>query len=245
MNRLLILSCSQRKRLSNELLPAVERYDGPSFRLLRRFLRHAQIKPAMMILSAKYGLINCEYLIPYYDQGITRSAVQHLRPQVGKTLQTIFRGSADKPLEAELFLCMGKSYLETFVENVPSHVLVKHAQGSPGNKLVALHDWLYARYPTSGGNHPEVPLRATFRLRGQSFTLTQYEALEVARMALPQQNHASVDRYSWYVEVEGSRVSPKWLVSLLTGFPVSAFHTDEARRVLRQIGIAVQRERYQ
>lgn len=245
MNQLLILSCSQRKRLNNELLPAVERYDGPSFRLLRRFLRHAEHKPAMLILSAKYGLINCEYPIPYYDQEITRPTVQHLRPQVGQTLRTIFRDTADKPAEAELFLCMGKSYLETFEENVPSHVMVKHAQGSPGNKLAALHDWLYARHPRSGGNPPEITLCATVRLRGQSLTLTKYEALEVARLALPQQNYSSADRHSWYVEVEGYRVSPKWLVSLLTGLPVSAFHTDEARRVLRQIGIAVHRERYQ
>ena len=70
---------------------------------------------------------------------------------------------------------MGKSYLETFEENVPSHVLVKHAQGSPGKKLVALHDWLYARHLTSVGNSPEVTLRVTVRLRGQSFNLPQYE----------------------------------------------------------------------
>jgi len=245
MNRLLILSCSKRKRLNNELLPAVERYDGPSFRLLRRFLRHAEHKPAMMILSAKYGLINCEYPIPYYNLGMTRARAQHLRAQVGETLQTVFRGTTDRPAVAELFLCMGKSYLETFEENVPSHVSVKYAQGTPGNKLAALHDWLYACHPALGGDPREVSLRDTIRLRGQSFALTSDEALEVARLTLPQQNYSSVDRHSWYVEVEGYRVSPKWLVSLLTRLPVSAFHTDEARRVLRQIGITVHRERYQ
>lgn len=37
--RLLILSCSQRKRSTSNLLPAIERYDGPAFQVLRKFLR--------------------------------------------------------------------------------------------------------------------------------------------------------------------------------------------------------------
>jgi hypothetical protein len=36
--RMLILACSQRKLLDEGLLPAVERYDDPAFRVLRRFL---------------------------------------------------------------------------------------------------------------------------------------------------------------------------------------------------------------
>ena len=37
--RLLILSCSQRKHETQEPLPAIERYNGPLFFVLRRFLR--------------------------------------------------------------------------------------------------------------------------------------------------------------------------------------------------------------
>jgi hypothetical protein len=36
---MLILACSRRKRPDEGLLPAIERYDGPAFRVLRRFLR--------------------------------------------------------------------------------------------------------------------------------------------------------------------------------------------------------------
>jgi|SRR5215210_261396 len=42
---MLILACSQRKRLDKKLLPAVERYDGAAFRVLRRFLRENQLNP--------------------------------------------------------------------------------------------------------------------------------------------------------------------------------------------------------
>lgn len=37
--RLLILSCSRRKRSDRGLLPALERYDGPTYRVMNKFLR--------------------------------------------------------------------------------------------------------------------------------------------------------------------------------------------------------------
>lgn len=40
---LLIVACSKRKRLDSSLLPAIERYDGSTFRTIRRFLR---LKPS-------------------------------------------------------------------------------------------------------------------------------------------------------------------------------------------------------
>jgi exonuclease SbcC len=36
--RLLILSCSRKKKTTSQLLPALERYDGPSFRVARKFI---------------------------------------------------------------------------------------------------------------------------------------------------------------------------------------------------------------
>jgi hypothetical protein len=51
-----------------------------------------------------------------------------------------------------------------------------------------------------------------------------------------------VPRYqSWYVVVDNQRVAVKWLVSQITGLPVSAFVSDEARRLLVQLGIKVTR----
>ncbi|NEQ77914.1 MAG: hypothetical protein F6K23_35840 [Okeania sp. SIO2C9] len=36
---LLIISCTRRKSLDVGLIPAIARYDGPKFRVLRRFLQ--------------------------------------------------------------------------------------------------------------------------------------------------------------------------------------------------------------
>lgn len=245
MKRLLILSCSQRKKTNAGSMPAVERYDGPAFRLVRRFLRQTDDKPMMLILSAKYGLIRCEQPVPYYDQRMTQHIARHLRPQIEESLRDILASSPGKSETAELFLCMGKVYLEALEQVIPFHISVKHAHGSPGNKLAALHDWLYARHPIPVGDSVEAHARRVVQLRGRSFELPRQKVFEAVRQALAHQNFKQASHQAWYVEVEGYRVSPKWLVSLLTGLPVSAFHSDEARRVLRQIGIAVHRERYQ
>ena len=39
MQKLLILSCSQRKNPALDLLPAIKRYTGPQFLVLAKFLR--------------------------------------------------------------------------------------------------------------------------------------------------------------------------------------------------------------
>lgn len=67
MRQLLILSCTKRKRQDPGLLPAVDRYDEPSFRLLRRFREHGLELPDVFVLSARYGLIHYEKPIPDYE----------------------------------------------------------------------------------------------------------------------------------------------------------------------------------
>jgi hypothetical protein len=46
--QLLVLSCSQRKLPNPEPLPALERYDGPAFRVLRKFLRESPSKAQIL-----------------------------------------------------------------------------------------------------------------------------------------------------------------------------------------------------
>ncbi len=56
MTRLLIVTCSQRKNPTLGLLPAIDRYDGPAFLVLRKYLREGVgDAPRVLILSAKYG----------------------------------------------------------------------------------------------------------------------------------------------------------------------------------------------
>jgi hypothetical protein len=90
-NRMLILSCSQRKRTDEGLLPAVERYDGPAFRVLRRFLRERPAEaPNVLILSAEHGLIPHDYPIAAYDREMTPTRARELRPLVLAEFDRIF-----------------------------------------------------------------------------------------------------------------------------------------------------------
>ena len=72
---LLIIACSQRKRSELNLLPAIGRYDGVYFRLLRKARREGYWPENldMLILSSKYGLIDLSTPIAYYEQRMTRT----------------------------------------------------------------------------------------------------------------------------------------------------------------------------
>lgn len=68
-DRLLLISCSKRKRADYKLMPAIDRYDGPAFYVLRRYLREIDDRHlSVYILSAEFGIINVQKLIPYYDR---------------------------------------------------------------------------------------------------------------------------------------------------------------------------------
>jgi len=42
MGRLLFIACSQRKNPAEGVLPALDRYDGPAFGVLRKYLRETE-----------------------------------------------------------------------------------------------------------------------------------------------------------------------------------------------------------
>ena len=69
--------------------------------------------------------------------------------------------------------------------------------------------------------------------------LSPDQVLNIAREALLQGTGNPSAIQCWYVLVDGTRVSPKWLVSQLTGLPVASFHSSEARLVLQQLDLEV------
>jgi len=233
-----MLSCSQRKRPDPIPLPAIERYDGPMFRVLRRFLANSPKKSRMLdvfILSARFGLIPAARTIPDYDLRLSGNLIEQLRPGVHARLERIFEHTAYR----ELFICMGNLYQEVLSGGqwCPPGLVVKVAEGPIGMKLASLRDWLYQGPPPPLAYRP----RGQASLRGVQVRLTSGEVLNVARRAIAKQADEPANYRSWYVQVDDQRVSPKWLVSQLTGLPVSAFGTTEARRVLAQLGIEVRR----
>lgn len=241
--RLLILSCSQRKRSKPGLVPAVERYDGPAFRVLRRFLREQPDDSKhldVFILSAAYGLISAKRLIAEYDQVMTSQRAAELHDKVLATFANLIRTDY-----TELCLAMSMKYLmalEGWSALVPPRVSVTITDGPQGLKLAQLKRWLWQdKAGDLGQKHQIVKPSGVAHLREVELRLTPAQVLERARTALVE-NGTGADRFrTWYVEIDGQRVALKWLVSVLTGLPASTFTTREAQRVLNQLSVRTQR----
>ena len=251
MGRLLLLSCSEAKVPDPEPLPAIQRYDGPAFRVVRKFLREAPPDAQdveIYILSAKYGLIPDQAEIEPYDRRMTQERAAELREATLEEFDSVIE--RHKP--SELFLSLGRDYLravEGFRERVLADTRVIVSDGSAGKKLTALKAWLYGQRAIATRSRegivrqPGLPLgtRRSVQIRGQLVSLSTEEAIERARRALAE-GWGEPERFrTWYTFVDDRRVSPKWWVSLLSDLPVRSFAADEARRVLRALGIEVYR----
>jgi hypothetical protein len=242
MKRLLILSCSQSKRTEPQSLPAYERYDGPSYRLLRRYLRTSTETPTIRILSAEYGLIPHDSHIPFYDRKMTARRAQDLQPQVTKALDHLFNDD-DRKTRLGVFILLGKIYLGALDPSsiFSSRCSVRIASGTPGKKLSDLYSWLYGESAPPGPELITKESNNNVHIRGITISCAKERALNEARWAITKRVEDRSIHHSWYVLIDNTRVSPKWLVSVLTGLPVCAFHSDEARRVLSELGIEVLR----
>lgn len=236
-HRLLILSCSQRKKLITNRLSAFERYDGPLFQVLRKFQTNRAEQAEnldVFILSAKFGLIPANKKIPLYDQPMTPQRATKLNPQVIAEISRIFAGKRYQ----EIFVCLGKKYLSAlkgYESQLPKKSIVTVATGSSGRRQTMMCEWLY------GESAPTLQITPSgvASIRGKKITLTPDEVIDIACRALAAKKGEPHRYQSWYVPINEDRVAPKWLVSLLSGLPVGEFHSDEARRVLQQLGVKV------
>ncbi len=142
--RLLILSCSQRKNTSQGQLPAIERYNGPLFFVLRRFLRECPREAKQLdvyILSAFYGLIPADFQTEFYDQKMNLSRVVELQPQIKTTFSNVLQKNY-----ASICFVLGKIYLKAFgdlQDLIPTLTETIMAYGPIGKKQTQLKNWLW------------------------------------------------------------------------------------------------------
>jgi hypothetical protein len=237
----LLLSCSQRKRFDEGVLPAIDRYDGPAYRVLRRYLKQDSSLPVdVRILSAEYGLIRADYFLPYYDRWMTKAQSKRLHHQVITELETVLNSKT----YTNLLICLGRDYLEAiygYESIISGGLTVQVAMGGLGRKLSILHDWLYGDSSNLQNDQDLVATKEIVRLRGVEVNLTAEQILDIARQAIATKDQRATHYQSWYVQVDDQRVAPKWLVGQITGLPVSNFVTDDARRVLTRLGVEVKR----
>lgn len=238
-SRFLLLACSQKKRLDAAPLPAIERYDGPAYKVLRRYVRvHPHGDPEVYILSAQHGLIRGDAPIQAYDRKMTPQRACELRDQVAAELRTLELGRCYE----HVFVYAGNVYRQALpLTSLPSDSLTI-ATGGPGVRLSQLKAWLSPHSVLSSQSDSECrnrPAAHTFKLRGREYAVMPDEVSSIARRGVQNAVVEALRIAAWYVQVDGHRVAPKWLVSQLTGLPLGAFHSDESRRVLNHLGFSV------
>jgi hypothetical protein len=235
--RMLVLSCTQQKRQDQGLLPAIERYDGPPFRVLRRYFREQPGHNVdAFVLSAKWGLIPIHHQIPVYDQRMTRERAQTLQPMVTRALLDYLKL---RPVK-ELYLQLGVAYraaIQGYETAAPQTVVVQSAGRTRGEALTGLRSWLYQTSSQEPVSLAPLIAPVTVRLCGIVQALSTEDALAIARQAVALGDKQATSYHAWFVEVDGMRISPKWLVGQMFGLQPGDFHTDQARRILRQLGV--------
>ena len=139
---LLIISCSQRKASISNPAPAIELYDGPFFKMIRRMKQEGKFPRGVhiLIISAKYGLLGSYDLIEKYDQEMTEKRAEELKQEINIELNKFLRNKRFK----EIFIGMGKNYclsLEKFKFEIP----LEYATGKIGEKLSRTKEWINSR----------------------------------------------------------------------------------------------------
>ncbi|MGH9907003.1 MAG: DUF6884 domain-containing protein [Pyrinomonadaceae bacterium] len=141
MRSLLLVACSRRKRRTRKLLPAIERYDGGAYRVIRKAQREGSIrrKVDIKIISAKFGLIDGMTAIPFYEQRMTKRRARDLKPRIQRAL----RMWMSLKNYSEVYVDLGHDYVVA-IEGWTVHpgITLLAGSGRIGERLRDLKRWL-------------------------------------------------------------------------------------------------------
>lgn len=137
---LLLTSCSMRKK-SYASRPAIEIYDGPLFRAIRKYFSSGLPAVDIHIVSAKYGLIAADTIIEPYDQAMTRKRALEIREDVISGLSDLLH----KTQYTEVLVNLLASYriaVDGIQEMVPKNTVLTSVNGPIGKRTSEIVDWL-------------------------------------------------------------------------------------------------------
>lgn len=238
--RLLVISCTEKKAKTEGEIAAIHRYDGLTFQILRKYLRENPVESSsleVLVLSAEFGLISAQQPIPYYDRLMTKDRANELRNSVNQQLQIIYKTRS----YTGTCLALSKLYMQALDEKAYSQIdgaSLTLVNGSQGRRLSQLYAWLWgqsAAIQTDDGRTLVVTNSAT--LKGIQLSYTAEEVVYLAEQALQSDGHNAHRFINWYVNINGQKISPKWVVGKISGLSVSEYTTGEAIRVLHRLGI--------
>ena len=159
MRYLLLISCSQRKVETSEPLPAIDLYDGPVYRPLRKMGREGRFPENVdvSIISANHGLIPLGLPIETYDQKMAPERAAELASVVQADLKRAIISNADDfgthaYIYDQVFINLGKVYMRTLEGFHWRFISTMEASGGIGQRTSQMKVWLERIHKESGGN---------------------------------------------------------------------------------------------
>jgi len=226
--RLVVLGCSASKTATEGVVPAINLYDGPSFRVLRAFLREYRWPAplSVAVLSAQYGLIGGLAHISTYNRRMTPDRALELSPIVRSSLQRL---AVD---HRQVDLILGEDYRASL--SLASHKLAgfpKHrfAVGPIGMKLNYLHNILH-RMPRREAHRPRHPSRSGRPL----YFLPDWDDFVDAEFDFSSDSFSSLYRQNRHEEHTVSLMGPE---RICDGVLVSLAQHLGSKGMLRRIGL--------
>lgn len=144
-NRLLIVGCSKTKKMYKGRAMAINVYNGPLFKMIKKHVHDFSNEDGLdiMILSAKYGLVEPYKTIPHYDQTMTYEQALFLQE---KNVNKI-RELNDVKKYSKILINLSGNYFESlspaleYLRNADD-VEIEIVQGRIGIRIRDTKNWL-------------------------------------------------------------------------------------------------------
>ena len=137
---------SFRRRRDEGLLPALERFDGPFFRVARKHLRNVKDVDVLVMVD-DLTLVDGATPLAYREPAGDKWGRQRLSKEVLEKARTVNEKLLGERLKSgrysEIFLAMGKEYAKALPDLTKYEVrIVFPTSGGPGPKAQALRRWI-------------------------------------------------------------------------------------------------------
>ena len=143
MRRLVIVSASQRRAPDPNPMPAIDRFDGVYFRILRKYLRESRLKGVdVLVVSDRYGILQANDLVPFHHPSDKIKATENARASNLTKLKDMLK----KASYAEIYVVCGEDF-QGFIRGFEEYAntTVTYCQGRGlGPKARSLRDWIVA-----------------------------------------------------------------------------------------------------
>ncbi len=132
---LLVISCSERKNKSKNLIPAIERYTGQWYGVINKLKRENKypINLDVVIISSKYGFLKPDDPIEDYDLRMDEKRAKELNPQImGK-----FKMLLESKYYNTIFINLGRDYspaIDGLKDIIPRNSKTIYAKGKVGER---------------------------------------------------------------------------------------------------------------